>query len=185
MGLGLSQLVRWISGMPALSAVVTWGIVGLCGILAILSIRDAVKAANGQIREMTLQLPKGLKETIKIVLMRFRRTPHLIVGGFVAGMLISMVELACTGQVYLPIIKLMLATAGNQRLNAFLLLLFYNVCFIVPLLAVLAMAYYGAASEWLTAFFRRHVAVAKGALAGVFTLMSVLLIVFAVTGVTW
>ena len=160
-GMGLSEIVLLVEKIPYLDAVVTWAIIVLCLLLAVLSFRDALIARRGQHRAITLQLPKSAKDRIRLVLIRFGRTRYLVLGGLLIGGLISMLELVCTGQIYFPLIKFMVSSGGSSRARAIPLLFVYNFCFIVPLLAILAMVYFGTTSEHLTAMLRRNLAGTK------------------------
>src|SRR3972149_2610664 len=59
----------------------------------------------------------------------------MILGAFVAG-----VELPCTGAPYLAIITIL---SMNFNLTAFLLLVFYNIVFVLPLLIILVLVAFG------------------------------------------
>lgn len=59
----------------------------------------------------------------------------IVLGVFVAG-----VELPCTGGPYLAIL---LFLSQNFNFTAFLLLLFYNFIFVLPLIVILLMVYFG------------------------------------------
>ena len=80
-----------------------------------------------------------------------------ILGAFVAGVIISLLELACTGQVYLPTI-VYVASLEGMKLHGFFYLLLYNLAFILPLIIVFAFAYFGATSKILTKIMNRHLA---------------------------
>ena len=76
------------------------------------------------------------------------------------GFFVSIVELACTGQVYLPTIIFVLGMKEMQG-QAFFYLLLYNLAFILPLVVVFGLAYFGTSSEQLGAFINRHTAAIK------------------------
>ncbi len=61
--------------------------------------------------------------------------------GLLVGMAVSIVELPCTGGIY--IIILYLLSKIGLTLEVFLLLLLYNLIFILPLLAILIIVYFG------------------------------------------
>ncbi|MBI3413158.1 MAG: GAP family protein [Candidatus Aenigmarchaeota archaeon] len=72
-------------------------------------------------------------------------TPGIVMlGAFVAA-----VELPCTGGPYLAVTLLL---AQNFNMTAFLLLVLYNIIFVLPLLAILSMVYFGTSihpiKEW-------------------------------------
>ena len=80
----------------------------LFGILALiaawLSLRDALRARAGRLDEMTLQLPGLLKDRIRGIIRTGARARNFVIAAFLSGLVISLLELACTGQVYAPII---------------------------------------------------------------------------------
>jgi cytochrome c biogenesis protein CcdA len=88
------------------------------------------------------------------------------------GFLISIFELACTGQVYFPTIVYMVQ--GENRSLGYLLLAVYNFGFIVPLLAVFLLAYAGVGSERITKAFQKNLGAVKLGLAGLFVALAVL-----------
>ncbi len=65
-----------------------------------------------------------------------------LISAFLFGSLVTLVELPCTGAPYLAIITLM-SQSGVQFASAFLLLLLYNLVFVVPLIVIIYMAYKG------------------------------------------
>jgi hypothetical protein len=61
---------------------------------------------------------------------------------------VSVIELACTGQVYLPTIIFVLGVP-EWRGQASLALILYNVMFILPLIGVFLLVYMGTTSQQL------------------------------------
>jgi len=66
---------------------------------------------------------------------------------------VSLLESLCTAQVYLPTI-VFLTRALGMRMAAVAYLLLYNVMFILPLVGILAMTYFGLRSETLGEMLR-------------------------------
>ena len=97
---------------------------------------------------------------------------------FATGFFVALLEFPCTGQVYFPIV-LVLRRIAPLRVQAVLYLLLYNLLFILPLLAVFGLAYWGLTSERLAAAVRRNLGWAKLLLAIVFFGLGTLLFVFA------
>ena len=62
-------------------------------------------------------------------------------GAIFLGIFVAAVELPCTGAPYLAIILIL---SQNFNFFAFLLLLLYNVIFVLPLIIILLMVYFGA-----------------------------------------
>ncbi len=87
--------------------------------------------------------------------------------------MVSSLEFVCTGQVYLPIIIAINRQGFGAR--AFSLLLLYNVAFIVPLLAVTILAYYGVGANALAKWARNHVFATKLAMTVLFLAMAILM----------
>lgn len=83
----------------------------------------------------------------------------------------SLLELACTGQIYLPTIIFM-TSVPELRGEAIANLVLYNVFFIVPLIVVFVMVYFGTTSQKLTAWFRRRAAAVKLGMASFFTVLT-------------
>ena len=123
--------------------------------LAFLSLYDAYKANQGKVKEITLQLPKSLKQRIHKVIREQTRTSGVIIGALVIGFAISALELVCTGQVYLPTITFVMGVEG-MRVHALAYLILYNLMFIVPLLVVFAFVYWGTTSMQLGGVLQRH-----------------------------
>ena len=86
--------------------------------------------------------------------------------------MVSILELACTGQIYLPVI-ISMSTMPELRGRATLFLIFYNLMFIVPLVIVFVLAYYGTTSKELTNFLKKHAAAVKIGMAIVFLLLAI------------
>ena len=123
--------------------------------LAFLSLYDAYKAKQGKVKEITLQLPKSLKQRIHKVIREQTRTSGVIIGALVIGFAISVLELVCTGQVYLPTITFVMGVEG-MRAHALAYLVLYNLMFIVPLLVVFGCVYWGTTSMQLGGVLQRH-----------------------------
>ena len=98
-----------------------------------------------------------------------------VAGAFIAGFLVSILEFACTGQVYLPTITLVVRQEGLNSL-AVLYLLMYNVCFILPLLFVFGFVYFGMSSKGIAKIMESRVGMVKLILAVVFFFVGGLLI---------
>ena len=123
--------------------------------LAFLSLYDAIKAKQGKVKEITLQLPKSLKQRIHKVIREQTRTSSVIIGALVIGFAISALELVCTGQVYLPTITFVMGVEG-MRANALAYLILYNLMFIAPLLVVFGFVYWGTTSMQLGGVLQQH-----------------------------
>jgi hypothetical protein len=139
--------------------------------LAGLSFWDYGKIRRGQLTEIALQLPKSLKQRIHATIRSSSRTARgYISAAFAAGVLVSIFELACTGQVYLPTI-VFVTGVSEMRIKAIAYLLLYNLMFVVPLLAVFLVTYFGTSSQQLTKTFQTHAGGVKLFTAVLFTIL--------------
>jgi cytochrome c biogenesis protein CcdA len=154
----LTSLSRWVYGLTAL----------LCAVLAVLSFLDFLKARRGEIGDMALNLPHALRMRINAVIRKGRQAQTYIAGAFFAGLVVSMLELACTGQVYLPTI-IAVMSRPELRVRAILYLLLYNLLFVLPLVVVFVLAYYGTTAKQLTGFLERNAMVVKLGMVVLFT----------------
>src|SRR3989344_4158666 len=71
------------------------------------------------------------------------------------GIVITLIELPCTGAPYLAILTLM-SQGGLNYLTGLPLLLLYNLVFVLPLIAIIAMVYYGFAIKRFESWKQEH-----------------------------
>jgi cytochrome c biogenesis protein CcdA len=164
----LNVIARWVYGFTAL----------LCITLAVLSFLDVAKARQGNHKDMTLNLPEGIRKRINSVIRKGRSTNRYVIGAFTTGLVISLLELACTGQVYLPTI-IFVSSVPELRLRAIFYLIVYNLLFILPLVVVFILAYFGTSSQELTKFMKKHTAAVKIGLGILFLALGVWLFLSA------
>ncbi len=86
-------------------------------------------------RGITLSIPADKAKKIQTMAKKITLPAMIILGVFVAA-----VELPCTGGPYLAIL---LFLSQNFNFNALLLLIFYNIIFVMPLVVILFMVYFG------------------------------------------
>ncbi len=84
---------------------------------------------------ITLAIPSERAKQIHEMTKKVTLPGVLILGVFVAG-----VELPCTGAPYLAILLLL---SQNFNFAAFLMLILYNIIFVLPLIVILLMVYFG------------------------------------------
>jgi cytochrome c biogenesis protein CcdA len=157
----LSTISRWLYGLTAL----------LCLILAGASLYDWWQARRGKPEEMRLKLPLRLRRWINRVIREGAGMRAFVPVAFVTGMAVSIIELACTGQVYLPTILFVLGVPELQA-RAALYLVLYNLMFILPLVVIFVLAYFGTTSQQLGQFINRRAATVKLATAGLFLVLA-------------
>ncbi len=170
-GVGLWRLM---SSLPFLSTLGTWlyaATAVLCGVLAVFSFVDYFKARRGQLKDMTLTLSSSLRQRIHVLIRRSSKAKSFIAAAFITGILVSLIELACTGQVYLPTIMFVLGVP-EMRARGVMYLLLYNLMFIVPLVVVFVLVYFGTTSKQLSGFLQQRAASVKLGMALLFTVLT-------------
>jgi len=163
----LTTLGRWVYGLTAL----------LCVALAVFSFNDFLKARRGEIGDMALNLPHALRMRINEIIRRGRKSQAFVAGAFVTGVVVSFLELACTGQVYLPTL-IFVTSVPAMRPHAVPFLVLYNLLFILPLVVVFVLVWYGTAgTKQLTSFLQRHAATVKLEMALLFAGLAAWLVI--------
>lgn len=143
MGLGMKGILEHIKGYHMISNIIRWGAFALAAIVAVLSFRDAIVfKKNKKTDEIALQLPKAVKMRIHKIISGNLSGGHLLIGSIITGFLVTLLEAICTGQMYVPYIVAM-TQQPSLRVVGILYLIFYNFLFVLPLLIVMILAYYG------------------------------------------
>jgi cytochrome c biogenesis protein CcdA len=159
-GLGVLTAIQSLDFFPLLGRWVYLVTALLCATLAIFTFRDFFRACQGRASEMTLSLPDGLRRRINRVIRENARVEAFVAVALVTGFIVSLLELACTGQVYFPTITYM-TTLPEYASRAVFYLLIYCLMFIVPLVVVFLLSYFGTTSERLGLFLVRHIGTIK------------------------
>jgi cytochrome c biogenesis protein CcdA len=174
-GLGAALILRQSGGFPILSRILRLTMSGFLIVAAGLSLYDALLATRGKGSSMVLQLPHSIKLKIHGLVRSHRADGAAAAGAFILGATVSVLELGCTGQIYLPTLVYLARSRGG--LEDYLWLALYNGAFILPLLAVFVLALGGCGSQRVGAFFAARLGVVKGATAVLFVLLAVFLVV--------
>ncbi|MGB9721750.1 MAG: cytochrome c biogenesis CcdA family protein [bacterium] len=138
-GLGAYVILNTLVAIKIIGRIIylSFGILAI--ILGVLSLYDYFAARAGKTNKMILQLPLIVKQMIHKEIKEKTGVGGIIIGSFVAGILISFLEFGCTGQVYFPTITFVVSRA-NLGLKPFILLLIYNIMFILPLIIIAIVA---------------------------------------------
>ena len=175
-GLGFYKVLDLVKDyMNILSKIVYALTAVFCLVLAYMSIKDYFKARQGNLDDMAMNLPEPLRKRINATVREGRKSSSYYLSAFVVGLVVSILELACTGQIYLPVI-ISMSTLPEMRGQAIFYLVLYNLMFIVPLIIVFILAFYGTTSRQFTAFLKKHAAAVKIGMALVFLALAVWLI---------
>jgi cytochrome c biogenesis protein CcdA len=179
-GVGLSFLLDIISELIWIKKAI-YGFFALAALLlAAGHLRDAIRVRkSGKASDMSLGLSTDTHRKIhdRIKSLTAQRSWLMLPAAILLGVLVSSMELACTGQIYLPTLAAINAQGINLR--AFLLLILYNICFILPLAAITAMAIAGIGSKPLVAWGKKHVGSTKIAMALLFIAIAIVMAALA------
>jgi len=159
-GLGVFRFIQSLSVFSVLSRVLYVLIAALAFVLGVLSLYDFIRARRGRAKEMFLQMPGFLKDRIHKTIRVKARTERFVIAAFVTGAVVSLLELACTGQVYLPTLCFVVGVA-ELRKNAIFYLVLYNLMFILPLAVIFVVTYFGTTFTSLAKVLQRRVALIK------------------------
>ena len=128
-GLGI---LYFLSSIPLYVSEYISIIVGLLIVAAgLIEIKDFFWYGRG----ITLSIPPEKAKQIHEMTKKVTLPAMIFLGAFVAG-----VELPCTGGPYLAILVFL---SQNFNFTAFLWLIFYNIIFVLPLIVILSMVYFG------------------------------------------
>lgn len=176
-GIALYKVMDLIKDQLAIAGKILYGIIALaCLYMAYRSIRDYLKVKSGNLNDMEMKLPEPLRKRINATIREGQNAANYYVGAFVTGLLISFIELACTGQIYFPVIVTMMSVP-ELKAKAVSYLLLYNLMFVVPLIVVFILAYNGTTSKDLTNFLKKHAAAVKIGMALIFLALAIWLII--------
>ncbi|MHC4874300.1 MAG: cytochrome c biogenesis CcdA family protein [Planctomycetota bacterium] len=117
------------------------------------------------------KLPKFLKQKTNHTIARGLHTEKWIAGGFSIGVIVSLLEFACTGQVYIPTILYMINT-GTMVSRAYYLFTLYNFMFVLPLLIVLLLCIKGFEAKKLWDILKGRAALSKAVTSALFFFMA-------------
>jgi thiol-disulfide isomerase/thioredoxin len=159
-GLGILSFVQHLSFLPLFSRIVYILTIVFALVLGFLSLYDYIQLKRGFPSEMKLQLPDFLRKRIHQTIREESKSARYFLAAVAAGFMVSLLEFTCTGQVYLPTI-LFVTNIPSLRANAVSYLILYNVMFILPLLIIFGVVYWGVTSEQLAFFLKKRASYIK------------------------
>ena len=176
-GVGLFKIIYSLSVFHAVSRIIFYAILALTLSLGCLSIYDAyIFKKTGETKKVKLQLPHSIKENIHFWIKKNINTSFIIMGALTTGLIVSILEAVCTGQIYLPTITFMTKEPSLAG-KAYFYLFLYNLMFIVPLVIVFLLAYSGIGSQRLGQFSQKHLVFTKVLTAVFFFGLAILLVI--------
>jgi thiol-disulfide isomerase/thioredoxin len=175
-GAGALKAVTTLSFLPLARQIFIFVTAGIGIVLGILSLLDYLKyKKTGKSSDATLQLPPRIKQMIHSTIRKNVKTSNFIIMAAVTGFMVSILELACTGQIYLPTL-IFISNVPEFRANALVYLLLYNLMFVVPLILVFLFTYWGTSSQRWAELTKQHFGAIKLIMAALFFGLAILLI---------
>jgi len=169
LGLGILGFVQHLSFLPLFSQIVYLITFVFSVFLGILSLYDYVQLKRGRPSRMTLQVPDSLKKRIHRIIRKREgeleankegKSTRFLFAAMVIGFIVTLLQSTCTSQVYLPTI-LFVTNIPSLRDSAIFYLILYNIVYILPLVAIFGIVYWGTTSEQLSFFLQRRTSTIK------------------------
>jgi len=133
LGLGLFSFLR----LSGLATVFHRLIGGLAVIVGLLNIKDFIWYGGGG---FVMEIPRSWRPTMQKILLKVSNP----VGAFLAGLLVTLFELPCTGGPYVFVLGLL--SHNLSMIETIPFLLYYNLIFVSPLIVLTTLIYFGYAS---------------------------------------
>jgi cytochrome c biogenesis protein CcdA len=185
LGLGILGFVEHLSFLPLFSRIVYLITFILSVFLGLFSLYDYVQLKRGRPARMTLQVPDSLKKRIHRIIRKREgeletdtegKSTRFLFAAMGIGFIVTLLQSTCTSQVYLPTI-LFVINIPTLRDSAIFYLILYNIVYILPLVAIFAIVYWGTTSEQLSFFLQRRTSTIKLFTAFFFFLLAAILII--------
>jgi len=169
LGLGILSFIKHFSFLPLFSQIVYFVTFVFAVLLGIFSLYDYIQLKKGRPSKMKLQVPDFLKKKIHRIIRvrsgeleanREGTSVRFLLAAVVIGFIVTLLQSTCTSQVYLPTI-LFVTNIPSLRGSAVLYLILYNLVYILPLLVIFGIVYWGVTSEQLSFFLQKRASTIK------------------------
>lgn len=148
-GLVLLPVIREIGALSVAAYLVVGALIILAGII---ELKDFFYYGRG----FSLTIAPGAAKRIK---MYVKHVSERISTAFFLGVFVAIVELPCTGAVYVAVLFLM-SLVGVTASNVAMLLT-YNILFVLPLMIILLLFYAGVSAKKFEQWHQRHKALMR------------------------
>ncbi len=164
----LSVLEKYAGTLASILVGINWFIALLCLFLFVLNIYDFFQVRKEKYGKIKSQLPKFVQRFNKKIVKTFTNSINseennrglisILLLTFILGILLSVTELLCTGGIYLPILY---GIHTMQSTYAYLLLLMYNIMFVVPLIIIAVVSVRLKSVMSVSNYIREHMSLIK------------------------
>jgi len=176
LGLGLFAGLRAMTAVRWIRWIFDAVILAMLSVFAVVSFLDAARyRRTGRPGSVVLKLPDSLQRRIHEVMKRGLHTRRLVAGGLGVGVLVTLMESVCTGQVYIPALALMIRS-GQSVAWCSMYLALYNLVFVLPLVILLGLTCVGIGIPALVEWSRRNVVISKTLLGLFFAGMAAMML---------
>jgi cytochrome c biogenesis protein CcdA/thiol-disulfide isomerase/thioredoxin/glutaredoxin len=169
LGFGILNFIQYFSFFPLFSRIVYLITFIFSLFLGIFSLYDYIQLKKGRPSKMRLQVPDFLKKRIhRIIRTRSSefeedkegQSARLLIIAIFIGFIVTLLQSTCTSQVYLPTL-LFVTNIPSLRGSAIFYLILYNLIYILPLLVIFGIVYWGVTSEQLSLFLQKRASTIK------------------------
>jgi hypothetical protein len=169
LGLGLLSFIQHLSFFSLFSKMVYLITFLFALFLGIFSLYDYIQLKRGRPSKMRLQVPNFLKKRIHqtirkrssdLEVNREGQLIRLLLAAIAIGFVVTLLQFTCTSQVYLPTI-LFVTNIPSLSGSAVLYLILYNLVYVLPLLVIFGIVYWGVTSEQLSFFVQKRASTIK------------------------
>ena len=174
-GLGLFRVILKISFIGIISKIIYLISAVLVITLSIFSFIDYIKIKKGKGEEISLQLPKIFKKSAREIIKKQPKSSLIVITAFLVAFPVSLIEFLCTGQTYLPTIVYIIGIP-ELRVKALLMLVIYNLMFVLPLILIFTGVYLGMSNRELGRLMRENVGKVKLVTSILFFILGIFLI---------
>ncbi|MGB9628980.1 MAG: cytochrome c biogenesis CcdA family protein, partial [Thermodesulfobacteriota bacterium] len=169
LGFGILGFVQQFSLFPLFSRIIYWLTFFLSLFLGAFSLYDYIQVKKGHPSRMTLQVPDSLKKRIHRIIRKREgeleatqegKSTRFLFAAMGIGFVVTLLQSTCTSQVYLPTI-LFVTNIPSLRDSAIFYLILYNIVYILPLVVIFGIVYWGTTSQQLSFFLQRRTSTIK------------------------
>lgn len=163
------------------SNIIKYTLLILTLILAGFNISDGIAARSEKYNKIRLQLPIKLRKINHTWLKKIGETNRngifILFMAFALGMVISIGEFLCTGQIYLATIIYLLKQSPELNLQMMMAFLAYILAMLIPLFIVVAAVHKGKEVFYISELARKNITAVKLINAAIFIIFAIIIIV--------
>lgn len=167
--------------LHAFDNIIKYVLLALTLIIAYLNISDVIAARAEKYNKIRLQLPSGLRKINHAWLKKIGEInvngAAILFGAFALGLVISVGEFLCTGQIYLASILYLMKRSPVLNPQMVLAFMTYILGMLLPLLIITVSVHKGKEIFSITELARKNIPVVKLINAAIFIMFAILIIV--------